>query len=217
VTEAGGWFELFARRRRDQAPQWLHRGQLPADFYGDLEAAAKMLTLEIRQATTAYHTKQHAPLTLSLKSGRGVFTFSGAAGISIRLGVDLARLWGFLPATMYSVPTGHSDKKDSMIHSPYTASIHGNRGSLFITCSGIEDTMLGNEYVKLIQVASWVPATSKDSPTRHLEFQHPVYHRLVDRGADSLKIEIKDSIGLPVEFFAGNSIATLLVRDVADE
>jgi hypothetical protein len=66
-----------------------------------------------------------------------------------------------------------------------------------------------------MQVASWLPGTAANSVTRHLEFQHPVFHRLVDRGADYLTIEIRDSANLPVEFFGGNTIVTLLVRERA--
>jgi hypothetical protein len=221
VTASGGWFELYVRANK-KAELTLHsRLTLPTDFYGDLGLTAKLVNGLILTSMKRRLTRQRAPVTIvhNPKTGHSHLAFADGQ-VGIRMGVDIARLWGFVPAQLYSAPPGHDfgakmGGKDFLLASPYTGSVHSNRGSLFIHCSGIEQTMIGPLYVSVMQVASWLPGTAANSVTRHLEFQHPVFHRLVDRGADYLTIEIRDSANLPVEFFGGNTIVTLLVRERA--
>jgi hypothetical protein len=156
VTETEGWFDLHVRNAQSGQVRLTHHNSLPACFYADPAHAAQAVSGMIATMTKTRDTRRKAPVQIvyDANTHHGLIKFHHDGAVGIRLGQDLARLWGFRPGVVYSAPADHA--KLSVVTSEYTGSVHSNRSSLFISCSGIEDTMLADHYVQVIQVGSVV-------------------------------------------------------------
>ena len=214
VTATHGWWELHVQGRHKKWGVLLRQSVEPG-FYVE----PHKLALPINEAIikTLKQTKHAGAATIEIETAGAHFAFTTGT-VGIKLGLDLARLWGFDAGRLMSAPPIHKFTKGTRYfwQAPHTGNVHANKAALAIHCSSIEETMTGPQYTQLMQLAHWKPAASPASTTsRHIEFPHPAYHRIVDRGLDHLTIQIYDSAGVPVEFYGENTTVCLWVRERA--
>jgi len=210
VTAERGWWEVHALSRR----RWtlLTRQSVEPGFYGDPSKVAE----DVNNAIIKVLKKPNQEGTISIEIGEQAHIAFSTGGLAIRLGLDLARLWGFASERPMSAPPTHNFGREDryLLRAPYTGNVHANKGALSIHCSSIEATMTGPRYTRTMQLVHWKPAEADEATTsRHIVFPHPAYHRIVDRGLDHLSIRITDSADVPVEFFGENTTVCLWVRD----
>ena len=131
VTAERGWWEIHVQGRRNKKWTELPRQSVEPGFY----ANPRTLSLTVNEAIvkTLKQSKHAGAVTIEISTEGAHIAFASGA-VAIRLGLDLARLWGFdAERTMIAPPTHNFTKEPRyLLRAPYTGNVHANKGALAV-------------------------------------------------------------------------------------
>lgn len=181
-----------------------HNMRLPAGYYDSPSDIVQYLNQHIQEFANKSEI-EHFPIfsyNVVTKRLHGIIS----EGSSLIFSQPLCSMLGI--GTRQN-PVQHFEDESLTFRSSYACDVNRDLNSLFVYCNLLEHVLVGDTKVPLLRI---VPISGKHGDNVYIAYEKPQYVPLQRKHFDSIEIDIRNDVGLPVPFETGKVLITLHFR-----